>query len=136
MSSQSDTNTVTLTHNPVSQRDRSERGEVVKTWDMSNKADHRNRIGQIAKTETKKPAPNSGQGMAYRNAKINPHERKWFMQKTKQSAHQQPQQFRKRIGKSYYDVVVHFSDTSKENINDKITRLIRNEVVNAKAAGQ
>jgi len=60
------------------------------------------------------------------------------MNKTQQSVQQrqvqmplqQPQQFTRRIGKSYYEVVVHFSSTSKENINDKITRLIRNEVTN------
>ena len=60
------------------------------------------------------------------------------MNKTQQSAQQrqaqlpqqQPQQFTRRIGKSYYEVVVHFSNTSKENISDKITRLIRNEVTN------
>jgi hypothetical protein len=53
---------------------------------------------------------------------------------TKQkNASQESQQFRKRIGKNYYEVVVHFSNTSKENISDKITRLIRNEVVNGTA---
>jgi len=42
----------------------------------------------------------------------------------------EPQKFVKRIGKNYYEVAVHFSNTSKENISDKITRLIRNEVTN------
>jgi len=46
------------------------------------------------------------------------------------NASQKPQQYTRRIGKNYYEVVVHFSDTSKENISDKITRLIRNEVTN------
>ena len=50
-----------------------------------------------------------------------------------QAPQEKPQQFRKRIGKNYYEVVVHFSDTSKENISDKITRLIRNEVANGTA---
>ena len=49
---------------------------------------------------------------------------------------QPPQQFTRRIGKNYYEVVVHFSNTSKENIGDKVTRLIRNEITNTKAVGQ
>jgi hypothetical protein len=39
----------------------------------------------------------------------------------------------RRIGSNYYEVSVHFSETSKENISDKIERLIRNEVINSKA---
>jgi len=50
-----------------------------------------------------------------------------------QESQQSPQQFRKLIGKNYYEVVVHFSNTSKENISDKISRLIRNEVINETA---
>ena len=50
-----------------------------------------------------------------------------------QTSPQQPQKFIKQVGKNYYEVVVHFSDTSNENIGDKITRLIRNEVANAGA---
>jgi len=42
------------------------------------------------------------------------------------------QSFKKRIGSSCYEVTVHFSDTSKENITDKIHRLIRNEVIDSK----
>jgi hypothetical protein len=49
---------------------------------------------------------------------------------------QAPQKFTRRIGKNYYEVVVHFSNTSKENISDKVTRLIRNEITNTKAVGQ
>lgn len=41
----------------------------------------------------------------------------------------------KRIGSTTYKVSVYFSGTSKESINDKITRLIRNEIQNRKAAG-
>ena len=48
---------------------------------------------------------------------------------------QPPQKFTRRIGKNYYEVVVHFSNTSKENISDKVTRLIRNEITNTKAVG-
>ena len=36
--------------------------------------------------------------------------------------------FTKRIGFTNYRVGVHFSDTSQEKINDKILRLIRNEM--------
>lgn len=34
----------------------------------------------------------------------------------------------KKIGKTTYLVRVHFSDTSKETMNDKIKRMLRNEV--------
>lgn len=36
--------------------------------------------------------------------------------------------FVKRIGKTTYKVNVHFSTTSKETLNDKIIRMLRNEV--------
>ena len=55
---------------------------------------------------------------------------------SQQQQHEQqqpPQKFTRRIGKNYYEVVVHFSNTSKENISDKVTRLIRNEVLNETA---
>ena len=42
--------------------------------------------------------------------------------------------FTKRIGSTNYRVSVHFSDTSRETMNDKIIRLIRNESANGKAA--
>ena len=51
-------------------------------------------------------------------------------QQRQQPSPQQPQTFIKQVGKNYYEVVVHFSDTSNENIGDKITRLTRNEVAN------
>ena len=38
-----------------------------------------------------------------------------------------PLTLRKRIGSKDYIVSVHFSETSKETLNDKILRLIRNE---------
>jgi len=41
--------------------------------------------------------------------------------------------FTKRIGSTNYRVNVHFSKTSRETINDKILRLIKNET-NGKAA--
>lgn len=36
--------------------------------------------------------------------------------------------FTKRIGSTIYRVSVHFSKTSRETMNDKILRLIKNEV--------
>jgi len=36
--------------------------------------------------------------------------------------------FVKRIGKTTYKVHVHFSTTSKETMQDKIIRMLRNEV--------
>ena len=33
----------------------------------------------------------------------------------------------KRIGPTTYEVAVHFSETSKETMGDKVTRLIRRE---------
>jgi len=44
----------------------------------------------------------------------------------------------KRIGGTTFQVSVHFSKTSKETMNDKISRLIRNETYSGigKAAGQ
>jgi len=36
-------------------------------------------------------------------------------------------QFTRRIGTTTYRVSVHFSETSKETMNDKITRMIKNE---------
>jgi len=35
---------------------------------------------------------------------------------------------RKKIGNTIYRVSVHFSDTSKENLEDKILRLARNDL--------
>ncbi len=51
---------------------------------------------------------------------------------------QKPQEartFTRRIGSTTYRVGVHFSGNSRETMNDKIVRLIRNESVNGKAAG-
>ena len=36
----------------------------------------------------------------------------------------------KRIGSTTFRVIVHFSDTSRETVNDKILRLVKNEVIN------
>lgn len=33
-----------------------------------------------------------------------------------------------KIGSTTYDVTIHFSKTSKENLNDKIMRLVRNDL--------
>ena len=43
--------------------------------------------------------------------------------------------FTKRIGSTNYRVNVHFSKTSRETINDKVLRLIKNDT-NGKAAGK
>ena len=42
----------------------------------------------------------------------------------------QPHYFKKRIGSTYYKVAVYHSDTSKENIEDKILRLAKNDAAN------
>jgi len=39
-----------------------------------------------------------------------------------------PPKFTKRIGGTTYTVSVHFSQTSKETVEDKLLRLIENEV--------
>ena len=63
------------------------------------------------------------------------HDRRGQMNaQTKQAA--QPNtdgHFTKRIGNTLYSVNVHFSTTSRENINDKMLRLIKNEVITRKA---
>lgn len=46
-------------------------------------------------------------------------------EKRPQSGHRA---FTKRIGSTNYQVSVHFSKTSRETVNDKILRLIKNEV--------
>lgn len=45
---------------------------------------------------------------------------------------EQPHTFYKKIGSTVYEVCVHFSQTSRENMNDKILRLIKNDVINQK----
>lgn len=40
---------------------------------------------------------------------------------------QQPMRLTRRIGQTTYKVNVHFSETSKETMGDKIIRLIKNE---------
>lgn len=39
----------------------------------------------------------------------------------------EPRSFTKRIGSTNYRVSVHFSKTSRETMNDKILRLIKND---------
>jgi len=43
--------------------------------------------------------------------------------------------FARRIGNTVYRVGVHYSSTSKETINDKIARLVKNDI-SGKAANQ
>lgn len=38
-----------------------------------------------------------------------------------------PALMRKRIGSTTYEVAIHFSRKSKEDLNDKIVRLIKND---------
>ena len=38
--------------------------------------------------------------------------------------------FSKKIGRATYDVQIFFSKTSKESFNDKLLRLIKNDVAN------
>jgi len=47
----------------------------------------------------------------------------------------QPLNVRKRIGSTVYEVNVYFNPDAKETMNDKIMRLIRNEVQSGKVAG-
>lgn len=42
----------------------------------------------------------------------------------------EPMRLTERIGQTTYKVNVHFSETSKETIGDKIIRMIENEAVN------
>ena len=35
----------------------------------------------------------------------------------------------KKVGNTTYEVHIHFSETSKETMTDKVLRLIRNEVI-------
>ena len=39
----------------------------------------------------------------------------------------EPNTFTRRVGSTTYTVGVHFSDTSKDTVNDKIVRLVRRE---------
>ena len=132
MSSQSDTNQTTLTHILVSQRNRCERGEVAKTWNRSNKAGHRNEIGQTAKTETKTPAPNSGRGLAQELQKINPKGGLLITTSIKKPHEgmrhsQKPHQFTRRFGSTVFKVAVHMNPNAKETAETKIARLVRME---------
>ncbi|MDR0325126.1 MAG: transposon-encoded TnpW family protein [Oscillospiraceae bacterium] len=42
----------------------------------------------------------------------------------------EPMKFVQRLGSTTYKISVHFSETSKETMGDKILRLIRNEAAN------
>jgi hypothetical protein len=39
-----------------------------------------------------------------------------------------PYKFSRRIGSTNYNVAVHFSKTSRENMTDKILRLVKNDM--------
>ena len=55
---------------------------------------------------------------------------------TKKELPHESGEFTKRIGSTNYRVSVHFSQTSRETMDDKIIRLIRNETADRKAAGE
>ena len=44
-----------------------------------------------------------------------------------QKQEQQPVKFTEAIGTTTYEVSIHFSKTSKETLNDKVLRLIKND---------
>ena len=58
------------------------------------------------------------------------------MQETMIEAVPRPVTMLKRIGSTTYEVAVHFSATSKETMNDKISRLIKNEAETRKAVNE
>ena len=47
------------------------------------------------------------------------------------TAHAEPLKFSKRIGSTTYVVAVHFSQTAKESVQDKVLGLIESEVRNS-----
>lgn len=61
------------------------------------------------------------------------------MVKTKNSAHTTIEQnapvLVRKIGKTTYMVGIHFSNTSKETMDDKVLRLIKNDIRNATMCG-
>ena len=40
----------------------------------------------------------------------------------------------KKIGQSVYTIQIHFSKTSQENFNDKVMRIIKNDIARSAAA--
>jgi hypothetical protein len=55
---------------------------------------------------------------------------------TRTSHQRERRKFTRRIGNTNYEVVVYLSDTSRETMNDKIMRMVKNESVSGKAAGK
>ena len=51
------------------------------------------------------------------------------------SVNTEPVKIQKRIGSTLYMVNIHFSETNKETMNDKILRLIKSEAQIGKVAG-
>ncbi len=54
------------------------------------------------------------------------------MQKTDNTTANTPQRVRKTIGKTTYEVSLHFSKTSTESAHDKLKRIIINDCTNPK----
>ena len=53
----------------------------------------------------------------------------------KNSASPTSNTFTKKIGKATYEVRIYFSKTSKDNFNDKLLRLIKNDSIKNAEAG-
>lgn len=45
----------------------------------------------------------------------------------------EPRRYKKRVGSTIFEVGVYFSTTSRETMNDKIRRLIKNEAAGGQA---
>ena len=67
------------------------------------------------------------------------HFKEVFMAKTKNTAPTTTEQTApvlvRKIGKTTYMVGIHFSQTSKETMDDKVLRLIKNDIRNAAMCG-
>jgi hypothetical protein len=48
--------------------------------------------------------------------------------KTQGNAHAEPVNMRKRIGSTVYEVRLHFNQDAKETMEDKLLRLVRNDL--------
>jgi hypothetical protein len=80
------------------------------------------------------PYPN-GTGLSCPNGRIRAGKERDFMCTIDDNAASRPSRvdgvpnMTKKVGNTTYEVYVHFSETSKETMTDKVLRLIRNEVL-------
>ena len=58
-----------------------------------------------------------------------------MIRREKENTPLEPHRLTKRIGSTVYEVNVHFSQDARETMDDKIMRIIRNDIQNGKAAG-